>query len=173
MLARALCFVLMVSSAGAAEVTRAGRWELHSSFWMNLHQTLMHDASGRPAHDLEALSSEERAAWDTAVSAHRAVAGGGTEPLWSADGRELFYRNGDRMIAVPVQTTSGFRMGTPDVLFERSFKTGIYNTLSYDVTNDGREFLMIERRAELVPNYLQVVLDWDEALCRRVPAAAS
>jgi len=95
--------------------------------------------------------------------------GGGTEPLWSADGRELFYRNADAMIAVPVQSTPTFSVGPPRVLFERALKRGVYSSLSYDVTADGREFLMIDRQVELVPNQLHVVLDWDEELRRRVP----
>jgi Tol biopolymer transport system component len=99
-----------------------------------------------------------------------ASSGGGTEPLWSADGRELFYRNGDAMMAVPILWTPRFDVGAPQVLFERRFKTGIYDSLSYDVAADGREFLMIERQLELVPNQLHVVLNWDEELQRRVPA---
>jgi serine/threonine-protein kinase len=96
-------------------------------------------------------------------------AGGGTEPLWSADGRELFYRKGDAVISVPVQSAPTFSVGAPRLLFHRTLKTGIYNTLSYDVTADGREFLMIDRQSELVPNQLYVVLNWDEELRRRVP----
>lgn len=56
--ARVSLLFLLTVSAGAAEVTRAGRWDLHSSFWMNLHQTLMHDATAREARDLTALSAE-------------------------------------------------------------------------------------------------------------------
>jgi Tol biopolymer transport system component len=96
-------------------------------------------------------------------------AGGGTEPLWSADERELFYRHGDAVISVSVQSAPTFSVGAPRVLFHRTLKTGIYNTLSYDVTDDGREFLMIERQSEQVPNELHVVLNWDEELRRRVP----
>ena len=99
-------------------------------------------------------------------------AGGGTEPVWSPDGSELFYRNGDAMFAVPIRTTPTFNAGAPQLLFERPFKRGIYDSLSYDVSPDGREFLMIERNLELVPNRLQVVLGWDEELRRRLPAGS-
>jgi serine/threonine-protein kinase len=95
--------------------------------------------------------------------------GGGIEPLWSADGRELFYRSGDAMLSVAVQTAPTFSVGSPQLLFERPvLKDGIYGTLSYDITADGREFLMIERRLDLVPNRLNVILNWDEELRRRV-----
>ena len=43
---------------------------------------------------------------------------GGTEPVWSRDGRELFYLNGDRMMAVEITTAPTFRAGTPRLLFE-------------------------------------------------------
>jgi Tol biopolymer transport system component len=95
--------------------------------------------------------------------------GGGLEPLWSADGSELFYRSGDAMISVAIQSTPAFNVGAQHVLFKlSSLKTGLYNTLSYAVTTDG-EFLMIERQSELVPNQLKVVLNWDEELQSRVP----
>jgi hypothetical protein len=75
--ARFLCVLLIATSSGAAEVPRAGRWELHSSFWMNLHQTLMHDATARESRDLAALGPDERAAWVEAVAAYKAAAGRG------------------------------------------------------------------------------------------------
>jgi hypothetical protein len=56
------------------------------------------------------------------------------------------------------------------VLFERPLKLGVYDSLSYDVAADGEEFLMIERRLDLVPNQLQVVLHWDLELRERFSA---
>ena len=38
---------------------------------------------------------------------------GGIEPIWSRSGRELFYRNGDKMMAVEIQSSATFRAGTP------------------------------------------------------------
>ena len=69
--------MLFATSASAAEVTRVGRWELHSSFWMNLHQTLMYDATTGAARDISALSPEERTAWETVVAAYRQAGGTG------------------------------------------------------------------------------------------------
>ena len=40
--------------------------------------------------------------------------------MWSPNEDEIFYRNGDQMVAVPVDTDSGFDSGTPSVLFEGS-----------------------------------------------------
>lgn len=59
--------------ANASEVVRVAPWELHSSFWMSLHQTLMNDV--RETRDLSALTAEEQAAWKEAVTAYRTAAG--------------------------------------------------------------------------------------------------
>jgi Tol biopolymer transport system component len=97
--------------------------------------------------------------------------GGGTEPLWSPDGHALFYRNHDEMMEVPVGTEPTFRAGPPAVVFTKAFKPGIYSTLSYDITADGQRFLMIERNLEMIPNQLNVVLNWSEELRRKVPVS--
>jgi serine/threonine-protein kinase len=96
-------------------------------------------------------------------------AGGGKEPVWSADGRELFYRNADAMMVVSVRTDGELSAGIPTVVFEKSLKSGIYDSLSYDVSADGQRFLMIERNLESAPTQLNVVLDWQEELRHKVP----
>lgn len=72
----AALLLLTATLAHGAEATRAGRWELHSSFWMNLHQTLMHDAASRQPRDVSALAKEEQDAWNAAVAAYREAWGG-------------------------------------------------------------------------------------------------
>jgi len=73
---RLLCILLFATTVHAAEVTRASNWELHSSFWMNLHQTLMHEASANTPRDLGALTPEQRTAWNAALAAYREAWGG-------------------------------------------------------------------------------------------------
>ncbi len=97
------------------------------------------------------------------VSAH-----GGTDPVWSSDGTELFYRNGEAMMAVSVETGTSFTAGTPELLFEGRFKLGVHGSLSYDVSADGR-FLMIERSQDETTDRLHVVLNWFEELKRLAP----
>ena len=46
---------------------------------------------------------------------------GGSEPLWSRDGRELFFRSGNRMMAVDVTLAPAFSTRTPHVLFEGNY----------------------------------------------------
>lgn len=77
MVTRFVFLLLMATGAQGAEVSRAARWELHNSFWMNLHQTLMHDAAAKTARDTGALSAEQRSAWESAVAAYRETGGSG------------------------------------------------------------------------------------------------
>ena len=69
---------------------------------------------------------------------------GGSEPLWSRDGRELFYRNGrNEMVAVAVTYTSTPPLGRQQVLFStRPYAVGSYNRM-YDVTPDRQRFVMM------------------------------
>jgi Tol biopolymer transport system component len=95
---------------------------------------------------------------------------GGTEPLWSGDGRELFYNNGDKMMAVKVDTDSGFKPGTPQVLF-----SGFYNPhvgdQAYGVAPGGQRFLVIHPlRATSGNPQINVVVDWFAELRRLAPS---
>jgi len=93
--------------------------------------------------------------------------GGGTEPVWSADGRELFYRQGDQMMAVEVSTGPTFAAGEPQVLFEGRFEHGPVHITDYDVAADGQRFVMV-RRSETAPAQINVVLNWFEEMKAKV-----
>jgi dipeptidyl aminopeptidase/acylaminoacyl peptidase len=89
---------------------------------------------------------------------------GGSQPRWAANGRELFYRNGGKLMAVDVESGAGFRPGTPKVLFD---KVGMY-----DVSRDGKRFLMTRPAGSAEkgpPPEIHVVLNWFEELRRRAP----
>jgi eukaryotic-like serine/threonine-protein kinase len=92
---------------------------------------------------------------------------GGREPLWSRNG-ELFYRMGDKMMAVDVKTSPMFSAGKPKVLFEGRYQDGGH--ANYDVTPDGQRFLMVAE-PEPAPTQLHVVLEWFEGLKRRTRPA--
>jgi hypothetical protein len=88
---------------------------------------------------------------------------GGTEPVWAADGNELFYRAGDRMMAValPGGTT---RIAPARRLFEGEFTRGTIDSPNYDVMRDGR-FVMVERsRQESAHATLHLLINWFAAL---------
>jgi eukaryotic-like serine/threonine-protein kinase len=93
---------------------------------------------------------------------------GGLEPMWNRNGRELFYRSGDRMMAVAVSTQNGFAPGRPQLLFERHYastilpQTGVF----YDVSPDGQRFLMV-KEPEQASTPISIVLNWPALLGQR------
>ena len=92
--------------------------------------------------------------------------GGGTGFRWSRSGRELFYRNGDKLMAVAIETSPTFRAGTPKLLFEKR-----YHNVAWDVDADDKRFLIIHQPSlqQATAEHLSVVLNWFEELRRRVP----
>jgi serine/threonine-protein kinase len=70
---------------------------------------------------------------------------GGTEPMWARNGRELFYRNGDKMMATDVVGKPVFAAAKPKLLFEGQYETAIFPfERDYDVSPDGQRFLIIK-----------------------------
>jgi eukaryotic-like serine/threonine-protein kinase len=82
---------------------------------------------------------------------------GGSNPVWSRDGRELFFRQGDAMMAVDVATTgAAFRAARERQLFattDLGFREG------FDVSADGKRFVMVHREPGSWPTQLDVVLN--------------
>ena len=95
---------------------------------------------------------------------------GGVEPVWSANGRELFYREGTQMVAVAVGTQPTFTAGTPQVLFAGAeYPLDTSGHPGYDVSADGQHFLMKSVPQDAGSTPLYVVLNWFEELKERVP----
>jgi Tol biopolymer transport system component len=82
---------------------------------------------------------------------------GGIEPVWSRTGKELFFRQGRKMLAVEVRLAPTLSVDRPKVLFEGNYLEGA-NVADYDVGPDGR-FVMIGGR-ESGGNDVVVVLNW-------------
>jgi eukaryotic-like serine/threonine-protein kinase len=97
---------------------------------------------------------------------------GGTEPAWNPNGRELFYRSGDKMMAADVTTQPNFSAGKPRMLFEGQYQPTPLTTPNYDVSLDGQRFLMLKpsEQAQAAPTQINVVLNWFEELKQKVPA---
>jgi serine/threonine-protein kinase len=93
---------------------------------------------------------------------------GGSQPVWSANGRELFYRSGTKMMVVPLAAGSEFRPGDARVLFTIPFDAGgVYAT--YSVSRDGQRFLMPETPGTAAPPpQIVVVLDWFSELLSKL-----
>lgn len=99
--------------------------------------------------------------------------GGGTQPRWARDGKELFYLDALNMLtAVSVEAASTFVSGKPVRLLQRAYAASIptYAGRQYDVTRDGKRFLMMKDAAigsqAQAPN-ITIVQNWFEELRRR------
>jgi len=90
----------------------------------------------------------------------------GMEPLWRRDGAELFFRNlrGD-LFAVPVTTGATFKHGVPKLLFSRPGLTIQDFYRNYDVSPDGKRFLMLDGGGGET-SALNVIFNWGRQLER-------
>ena len=139
-----------------AEISPDGRWIAYQSNSSGAFEVYV-----RPFPDVESGQ------WLVSTA-------GGAEPLWARDGRELFYRasNGVLMRA-SVAPGSKWNAGTPQQLFDsKSYVAGA--SRSYDVSRDGRRFLMMKTapssdRTSTAPRIV-VVQNWFEELKARAPA---
>ena len=100
--------------------------------------------------------------------------GGGRIPLWSRDGRELFFGSldGRQMFAVPVQSGTTLVAGRPQVLFEFAMLRLTAGARPYDIAPDGRFLIIRSGQADAgggTASNMIVVQNWFEELKRLVP----
>jgi len=87
---------------------------------------------------------------------------GGTEPVWARSGRELFYRAGDKVMVVSVETAPPLRAGKPRQLFEGPFEAGPGENANFDVAPGDQRFLMVAREQKRPLTHLELLLGWPE-----------
>jgi serine/threonine-protein kinase len=86
---------------------------------------------------------------------------GGDEPLWSHDGRELFFQGAEGLMGVTVTTGASFSASTPRLVHEGRFFRTINGNTSYSVTADGSRFLRLQPIApERAITRIDLVLNW-------------
>jgi Tol biopolymer transport system component len=95
---------------------------------------------------------------------------GGTDPVWARGGLELFYLQGQRMMAVEFLAEPEVAPLKPKPLFVGSYVDVTSYGRSYDVAPDGR-FIMIKSVEESPPTHVNIIFNWVEELKRRVPAS--
>ena len=103
---------------------------------------------------------------------YQVSSGGGIEPLWARNGKQIFYRWQDQMWAVDVHTDGGFATGKPRLLFEKPGYSSPVPMRGYDLSLDGQRFLMVKREQRKPAPVTEMVLvqNWFEELKRLVPA---
>jgi Tol biopolymer transport system component len=153
-------------------VVHVGKAGADAQPFMDLPQFSENGARFSPDGRFIAYSSDKTGREEVYVAAYPPGRGewpvstdGGTSPRWRADGRELFYRSGNRMIAVAVDTSAGFRAGATKVLFERELFGGPDEP--WDVSADGQRFLMLEAApTTTAAKELHIIVNWIEELKR-------
>lgn len=91
--------------------------------------------------------------------------GGGTEPRWSSDGKELFYFSGQALMAVPVNLSPNFTYGTPVKLFDAPIPAGYTNESDlWQVAPDGKRFLFLPLAGPQPGPPLEVIVNWPALL---------
>jgi serine/threonine-protein kinase len=136
-----------------AEFSPDGRWLAYQS-----------NSSGLDEVYVQPFPSVDRGRWKISTT-------GGSEPLWSPDGRELLYRTRAGLMKVPVATTNGFKAGAPSLVVAGQYFGDAGR--SYDISRDGRRFLVMKARInpdDPLAGLTQVIVvqHWVEELKQRV-----
>ncbi len=130
-----------------ADLSPDDRWVVYDSI-----------ESGRTEVYVRPVSGEERK-WQVSVD-------GGSSPVWSRAGGEIFFLGGEKLLSVPVRESGdGLAIGAPTVLFEG------HRIVTYDASADGRRFLAVEDPDPGARTHLDVVVDWFAEVERKVAEA--
>ncbi|HET9306590.1 MAG TPA: protein kinase [Candidatus Sulfotelmatobacter sp.] len=121
-----------------------------------------------------AYSSNESGNWEIYVTSFpradnkwQVSRGGGKEPRWRRDGKELFFLSAEgKIIAVPIKATANFEAGSPETLFQTHTRQSIsaLDRVSYDVSADGQKFLIDTKVDEPNALPLSIILNWTSEL---------
>jgi Tol biopolymer transport system component len=117
-------FIATPAATWAGGLSPDGRWLVYTS-----------DESGRAEVYVTAFPSGS-GRW-------RISNNGGTEPVWSRSGREVLYRERDRMMTVAIEEGSSFSYARPRLLFEGRYLHCCDGLAFYDAAGDGRGALML------------------------------
>jgi serine/threonine-protein kinase len=138
-----------------AEISPDGRWLAYES-----------DESGQLEVYVRPFPKVDAGRWQVST-------GGGKQPVWAYNGRELFYRNGDALMSVPVEAGATFAVRNPVVVFKGQYAPSLGGR-NYDVSPDGRRFLMLKvgpsgTSSQTPAARFTVVENWTEELKRLAP----
>jgi eukaryotic-like serine/threonine-protein kinase len=93
---------------------------------------------------------------------------GGTHPVWSRDGRTLYYRSAGEIVAARVELEPELAVLRRDVAFADTYLHPDFARAAYDVLPGGREFVMLDVADSTRPDSLFVVVNWAAEVYRRL-----
>jgi hypothetical protein len=144
---RTLYESLFIADNVPATFSPDGRWVVYAS-----------QESGRPEIYVRPASGEDRK-WQVSIE-------GGTLPIWSHVGNEIFFVCGQKLLAAPVGAKGDeFSSGAPRVLFDN------HEVIAYDAARDGKRFLVAEDPNPGAQTRLDVVVHWLADVRRKVEEA--
>jgi len=140
-------FLESTAYEGGGQFSPDGRWVLYTS-----------DEGGQPQVYLTPYPQADRR--------YSVSAGTGLHPLWSPDGRHIYYRDGQRLMAVDVTLGPEPALSPPRLLFDQQYRFGPNLSIPhYSLSPDGRRFLFV--REEPGARSLDLVTNWLQTLDRR------
>jgi eukaryotic-like serine/threonine-protein kinase len=133
---------------GGAQFSQDGQWMAYAS-----------DESGQMQVYVRPFPGPDRR-WPVSTQ-------GGTQPLWGRNGKEIYYRVGNKMMVVDVSAGVDLTLSQPRQLFEQRYVFQNVSVANYDVSPDAQRFVMVKDDAG--SGRLNVVLNWTEELKRLSP----
>ena len=131
-------FLITSSNEAQPSFSPDGRWIAYSS-----------DRSGRTEVYMRPFPGSE--------PSYQISTEGGVAPIWGPDGDVLFYRRGEQLLSVTVQTEPTPEFGVPQVVFEGKYDLTLAGDLHYSATPDRRRFLMVTHESATT---VHMVLNW-------------
>ena len=147
--------------------------ELKSSLFLKASSVLS-NGQFSPDGKWVAYASNETGKWEIYVTSFpeprgkwQISTGGGEQPRWRGDGKELFYLStDDKMMAALVTTGVNFDTGAPVAFFQTTLRqpVAVFDLFAYDVSRDGQRFLILTQVKQAETQPMSVVLNWTAKL---------
>ena len=147
--------------------------ELKSSLFLKA-PSILGNGQFSPDAKWVAYASNETGKWEIYVTSFpdargkwQVSTGGGEQPRWRGDGREIFYLSSDsKMMAAPVTTGGNFDSGRPVSLFQATPRQPISSRdqFVYDASKDGQHFLILTQRKQADAQPMTIILNWTAKL---------
>jgi Tol biopolymer transport system component len=136
-------------NAGDYDIWRYSLVEKKATPFIQMPRSSQHSSRVSPDERWVAYVSDETGRFEVYVqpipvtgAKFQITKDGGEHPVWSPDGRELYFNKNDRLFSVTIQTASGVTAATPTTLPITGFIQEA-GRRQFDITADGKQFLML------------------------------
>ncbi len=137
---------LYLKDAGSAAFSPDGHWLAYAASYTSSARSVFIQSFPGPGEKVQVSTGVGRA------------------PVWSRDGHELYYMAGNTLFAVRVSTAPKLVVGKPEVVYQGHFWSTNIAGPNYDVSPDGKQFLVLESDEESASTEIRVVFNWTAQL---------